>query len=105
MKDTGAERRNFARERTQIEVEISKDFKHTKGVMEYLSFGGAFISLSRPFVKDCILQIKFDLPGEYAAFQATAKVVWVRKDQAMGVQFIDIPETERLKLERLLTAI
>lgn len=105
MKDTGAERRNHARERTQIEVRLSKDFKQTKGTMEYVSFGGAFISLPRTFIKDSVLQIKFDLPGEYTSFQATAKVVWVKKDKAMGIQFVDVPASEKLKLEKLLSSL
>jgi hypothetical protein len=104
MKDTGAERRNFARERTRIEVEISKDFKQIDGIMEYVSFGGAFISVSKTFHKDSIIQIRFDVPGEYTAFHGNAKVVWVKKDKAMGIQFLDLAESERLKLEKLLLA-
>jgi rRNA maturation protein Rpf1 len=103
MSDSGEERRNHARERTHIEVEISKDFKHTKGMMEYVSFGGAFVTLPKTFAKDSILQIKFDLPGEFASFQGTAKVVWVKKDKAMGLQFVDLPASEKLKLEKLLS--
>lgn len=103
MKDTGAERRNFARERTHIEVEVSRDFKNLKGTMEYVSFGGAFISLPKTFQRESIIQVKFEIPGEYSPFQGTAKVVWVQKDKAMGIQFLDLPESERLKLERLLT--
>ena len=103
LKDTGAERRNYARERTNIEVEISKDFKHASGMMEYLSFGGALVSLSKPFIKDTLVQIKFDIPGELSSFRGKAKVVWVQKDRAMGIQFVDLSSSERVKLERLLT--
>ena len=102
MNDTGAERRNFARERTHIEVEISKDFKQLKGIMEYVSFGGAFVSLPKTFQKDSIIQIEFDVPGEYSSFHGNAKVVWVQKDKAMGLQFHDLPDPQKLKLEKLL---
>ncbi len=102
MKDTGAERRNFAREQTQIPVEIRKDAKHVPGTIEYLSFGGAFISVPRTFLRDSLIQIKFDIPGELHYFQGTAKVVWVKKDKAMGVQFLDLPPSERRKLEKFL---
>jgi PilZ domain len=104
MKDTGEERRNFARERTHIEVEVSNEVKHTPGLMEYVSFGGALISLPKPFQKDSIVQIAFSIPGEYVSFQGSAKVVWVQKDRAMGIQFLSLPDSERLKLERLLLA-
>jgi Tfp pilus assembly protein PilZ len=104
MKDTGEERRNFARERIHIEVELSNEAKHIRGLMEYVSFGGAFISLSKPFPKDSIVQVAFSIPGESVSFQGSAKVVWVQKDRAMGIQFVSLPESERLKLERLLLA-
>lgn len=100
--DTGAERRNFARERTHIEVEIWKDFKHIKGTMEYLSFGGAFVSLPKPFLTDSLVHIRFDIPGQYLSFEGKAKVVWVQKDRAMGIQFVDLASNERTKLERIL---
>jgi hypothetical protein len=102
MRDTGAERRNFARKRTHIEVEVSQDFRHRKGTMEYVSFGGAFVSLGKTPEKDSFIQVKFDIPGELASFQAKARVVWVQKDKAMGIQFLDLSESEKLKLEKLL---
>jgi hypothetical protein len=101
-KDTGAERRNFARERTHIEVEIWKDFKRAKGVVEYLSFGGAFVSIHSPFLTDSLVNIRFDIPGQYLAFEGQAKVVWVQKDRAMGIQFVDLATAERTKLEQIL---
>ena len=102
MKDTGAERRNFARERTHISVEIRKDMKKVPGTIEYLSFGGAFVSAPRTFLRDSLVQIKFDVPGELQSFQGSAKVIWVKKDKAMGVQFLDLPTSERVKLEKFL---
>jgi Tfp pilus assembly protein PilZ len=102
MRDTGEERRNFVRERTHIEVEVVKDFKHSKAIMEYISFGGAFVSLPKTFPKDSVIKITFDIPGEYSPFQADAKVVWVHKDKAMGVEFFNLPESEKLKLEKFL---
>lgn len=102
FKDTGAERRNFARERTHIEVEVWKDFKRARGVVEYLSFGGAFVSIHNPFLTDSVVKIRFDIPGQYLAFEGQAKVVWVQKDRAMGIQFVDLDNTERTKLEQIL---
>jgi hypothetical protein len=102
VKDTGAERRNFARERIHLEVEIWKDFKRAKGVLEYLSFGGAFVSVQKTFLADSLLNIRFDIPGHHLAFEGKAKVVWVRKDSAMGIQFVDLASTERTKLEQIL---
>ena len=102
MRDTGAERRNFARERTHLEVEVSQDLRHRKGTMEYVSFGGAFVSLAKTPDKDSIIQVKFDVPGEFTSFQGNARVVWVQKDKAIGIQFLDLPESEKLKLEKLL---
>lgn len=105
MKDTGAERRNFARERTHIDVEILKDFKRFKGVIEYVSFGGAFVSLSKTFLPDSTLEVQFDVPGEIAPFKGNAKVVWVKKDKAIGIEFVDLPASEKLKLEKFLMSL
>lgn len=105
MNDTGAERRNFARERTHIEVEILKDFKRTKGIMEYVSFGGAFISLPRTFLPDSMLELQFEVPGEHAPFKGNAKVVWVKKDKAIGIEFVDLSDSEKLKLEKFLMSL
>jgi PilZ domain len=103
MKDTGIERRNFARVRTSIPVDIWKDVKRIQGTVEYLSFGGAFISAPRTFLRDSVLKVQFDIPGELSSFVGSAKVVWVQKDKAMGVQFLDLASSERLKLEKFLT--
>jgi PilZ domain len=105
MKDTGAERRNFARERTHIEVEILKDFKRIKGVMEYVSFGGAFVSLPKTFLPDTTLEVQFEVPGEFTPFKGNAKVVWVKKDKAIGIEFVDLPASEKQKLEKFLMSL
>ncbi|MGH9429184.1 MAG: PilZ domain-containing protein [Terriglobia bacterium] len=105
MTDTGAERRNFARERTHTEVEILKDFKRIKGIMEYVSFGGAFISLPKTFLLDSTLEVQFEVAGEYSPFKGNAKVVWVKKDKAIGVEFVDLPAPEKLKLEKFLMSL
>ena len=105
MTDTGAERRNFARERTHIEVELLKDLRRIKGIMEYVSFGGAFISLSKTFLPDSTLEVQFEVPGEYAPFKGSAKVVWVKKDKAIGIEFVDLPDSEKLKLEKFLMSL
>ena len=105
MTDTGAERRNFARQRTHIEVELLNDLKRINGIMEYVSFGGAFISLSKTFLPDSTLEVQFEVPGEYAPFKGNAKVVWVKKDKAIGVEFVDLPDSEKLKLEKFLMSL
>lgn len=102
MTDDGTERRNFAREKTEIEAQVWSDTQHIRATVEYLSFGGAFISAPRTFLRDNQIRIEFDVPGEATPFHGTAKIVWVQKDKAMGVQFIDLPSSERLKLERIL---
>lgn len=105
MTDTGAERRNFARERTHVEVELFKDLKRIKGTMEYVSFGGAFITLPKTFLPDSTLEIQFDVPGEYTPFKGNAKIVWVKKDKAIGIEFVDLPASEKLKLEKFLMSL
>ena len=105
MNDTGSERRNFARERTHTEVEILKDLKRIKGIMEYVSFGGAFISLPKTFLPDDALEVQFEVPGEFTPFKGNAKVVWVKKDKAVGIEFVDLPDSEKLKLEKFLMSL
>ncbi|MEW5975260.1 MAG: PilZ domain-containing protein [Acidobacteriota bacterium] len=102
MKDTGAERRNHARERTHLDVRIIKDQKKISGIIEYLSFGGAFISVEKTFLRDSIVTVEFDIPGEIASFKGNARIVWVHKDRAIGVQFLDLPSSEKIKLENVL---
>ena len=105
MKDTGSERRNFARERTNLEVDLLADSKRTKGVMEYVSFGGAFISVPKTFLPETILEVQFQVPGEYTPFKGNARVVWVKKDKAVGIEFVNLPASEKMKLEKLLTSL
>jgi len=105
MTDTGAERRNFARERTHLEVEVLKDSRRIKGIMEYVSFGGALISLPKTFLSNSTLEVQFEVPGEYAPFKGNAKVVWVKKDKAIGIEFVDLPASEKLKLEKFLMSL
>ena len=105
MTDTGAERRKFARERTHIEVDLFKDSTRLKGVMEYVSFGGTLVSLPKTFLPDSTLEVQFEVPGEYAPFKGNAKVVWVKKDKAIGIEFVDLPASEKLKLEKLLMSL
>jgi PilZ domain-containing protein len=105
MNDTGSERRNFARERTHLEVELLADLKRIKGVMEYVSFGGAFISVPKTFLPETILEVQFEVPGEYAPFKGNARVVWVKKDKAVGIEFVNLPASEKMKLEKLLTSL
>jgi hypothetical protein len=53
-------------------------------------------------LRDSLIQVNFDIPGELYSFQGSAKVVWVQKDKAMGVQFLNLPTSERVKLEKFL---
>ncbi len=104
MKDTGEERRNFARQRTHLSAEVRSGVICEKGNAEYLAFGGTFICVSRTFLPNTIIEVKLDLPRQPTPFCGSARVVWVQKNQAMGLEFLDLPMSERLKLEQFLVS-
>ncbi len=104
MKDTGAERRNFAREQTDLPVSIRSGMRQIQAKIEYLGFGGAFVSTSRTLLVDSVVELVMDLPSQPVSFRGPARVVWVHKNKAMGLQFLDLPSSERLKLEQFLVS-
>jgi Tfp pilus assembly protein PilZ len=102
MIDNGAERRNFARERTDLPVTIRSGMRQVQAKVEYLGFGGAFVSVSKTFLANSVVELQIDLPDQPVSFRGSARVVWVHKNKAMGLQFLDLPSGERLKLEQFL---
>jgi Tfp pilus assembly protein PilZ len=104
MRDTGAERRNYARERTDLPVAIRSGMVQIQAKITYLGFGGAFVNTSKTFLADSVVELEMDLPGQPVSFHGPARVVWVHKNRAMGLQFLDLPPAERLKLEQFLVS-
>ena len=104
MKDTGAERRNYARQRTHLPAEIRSGAVLLHGVAEYLAFGGLFVRTSRTLPTNTLIEIQLDFPGQITPFRGSGKVVWVQKNQTMGIQFVDLQASERLKLEQFLVS-
>ncbi len=104
MKDTGAERRNYARQRTHLPAEIQSGLVLVHGTVEHLAFGSLFVQASRTLLPNTLLKIKLDLPGQVSPFCGSGRVVWVQKNQGMGIQFIDLPVAKCLKLEQFLVS-
>ena len=86
MRDTGAERRNFARERTDLTVSIRSGMVQIQAKISYLGFGGAFVNTSKTFLSDSLVELEIDLPDQPVSFHGPARVVWVHKNRAMGLR-------------------
>ena len=104
MLDTGGERRNYARQRTHLPAEIQSGLVQAQGTVEHLAFGGMFVRASRTLLPNTLIKIRLDLPGQISPFFGSGRVVWVQKNQGMGIQFIDLPVAECLKLEQFLVS-
>lgn len=71
-----------------------------------VSRGGLFISSVRLRPRDCVYELRFELPGLSRTFQCKARVVWSRPYESgsrlppgFGLQFLDLPEEERALID------
>lgn len=66
-----------------------------------LSVGGAYFTQTCPLPLGTKVQLKFTLPGEEAQISCRAEIV-TAKELGMGVQFTDLSDTDRARIEALI---
>jgi hypothetical protein len=87
MIDNGAERRNFARERTNLPVTVRSGMRQVKAKVEYLGFGGAFVSVSKTCRQCCGTRNR---PSRSAGLFVLPPGLGPQ-EQGHGSQFFDLP--------------
>lgn len=88
-----SERRRFGRKELNTEVKYTVLFPASKkSIAKNISEGGLCLLLNEQLKKGSILQVEFDLPGEYIAHvEAVVKVMWQERQAEMfltGVEFL-----------------
>ena len=103
MIDQANERRNCVRMLVHLPVHFGKEIPKFSGVIDCLSFGGARIRSSLTFSKDSFLYFKVNNPTQREEFEGKGRVVWSQDKDCMGIQFLELPLTATLRLEKILT--
>ena len=107
---SGAEQRRHARHSLSVEFrgrDASGEGELTL-VGADLSAGGTFLRCDVLLEPGETLSLEFHLPGARASLKAQARVAWVRRfpeadaPAGMGIEFLAMPEADRLRLEAAL---
>ena len=70
-----------------------------------LSAGGMFLETIAAFPRNTVLQLRFKLdPNEPAPIVVQARVLYVANGIGVGVEFLDLALSDRLRIERLIPA-
>jgi hypothetical protein len=102
MSEYANERRNFVRTTTHLPIQFGINSPSFSGVIDSIGFGGARIRSSHTFGKGTNLRLRLSVPNDLQPFEGAALVAWVQDRDMMGVQFIELPPTEIIKLEKIL---
>jgi hypothetical protein len=102
MSEYANERRNFVRTNTHLPIQFGIDSPSFSGVIDSIGFGGARIRSSHTFGKGTNLRLRLSVSDNLQPFEGAALVAWVQDKEMMGVQFIELPPTEVIKLEKIL---
>jgi uncharacterized protein (TIGR02266 family) len=106
--------RKFSRHRLEAEIEIGDGFTGGELIFDShdVSKGGLFLKSDLLFEVGKVFWISFTFPGTQMAVRTRGQVVWVKRnpdendptDQAgMGIQFMDLSETEQAALDAYLS--
>ena len=66
-----------------------------------LSIGGAYFTQTFPMALGRRVQLRFELPEDDKKIECKAEIV-TAKDLGMGVHFIDLSETDRARIDKLI---
>jgi hypothetical protein len=70
-----------------------------------LSAGGMFIEAIAAFPRDTVLQLRFKLQeDEPSPIVVKAKVLYIVNGIGVGVEFMDLAPSDRMRIERMLSA-
>jgi c-di-GMP-binding flagellar brake protein YcgR len=97
------ERRRSFRKAVQMQVAVrfgrSAEFD---AVTFDLSSGGMGLKLKSMPQNSGQVHVNFKLPGSHSTLSATGDIVWADAKKRIGVQFVHVPDTARMQLDRWL---
>ena len=115
MTDKVQERRKFFRVLVRVLVDFESPDTYLYDYSSNLSEGGIFIETEKPFEQGSSLTLRFTLPGVDRVFEAKGAVRWLNMPgedgerlvpdlgPGMGIQFVDIEETDQDFIRQYVT--
>lgn len=97
----GKEKRKELRVPVDLWIEAEREGELYYQRASNLSVGGAFFAQTIPLPLGTRVALKFTLPGDAQEIACDGEIVSA-KELGMGVQFIELPEPDRLRIERLV---
>jgi uncharacterized protein (TIGR02266 family) len=101
--------RRHRRVSVRAEVHLESESNLYAGITNNLSEGGVFVATPELLAKGTVLDLEFSIPDGGPPIRTTAMVRWIREDldsiegpPGMGVQFVELPETAKRRLERFV---
>ncbi|PYY04463.1 MAG: hypothetical protein DMG69_30230 [Acidobacteria bacterium] len=75
-----------------------------KATATNLSEGGMAASFPGKLPKDCLVKVRFTLPGTNDTLEPKAALAWADSSGRAGIRFMEVPQNSREQLERWLTS-
>jgi len=85
-----------------IEAELEGELYYQRA--SNLSVGGAFFAQTIPLPLGTRVSLKFTLPGDAHEIACAGEIV-TAKELGMGVQFLELPDADRARIEKLVTKL
>lgn len=101
----GAERRREERIPARIEVRFRESEQVARAIKAYslnLSVGGLCLRTQKVYAIGHEMTLDMDVAGQ--SYSLRAIVAWVRKGTT-GVRFVDVSETDRVRLSQMVAAL
>ncbi len=103
----GIDNRRFPRiEYPCMVIVLRSDIKNTFSThTENLGVGGMCIVIPKELPRFCLVDVLLYLQSEPTPIECSGRAVWVVKKEKkfdIGIEFIDLRETDRLKIERIV---
>jgi uncharacterized protein (TIGR02266 family) len=110
--DGDDERRIRARKEYHVAVYVHYDDEEFIGLCGDISDGGLFVASSRILPRSSLVDLEFLMPDSHDEFILEAEVRWVRERDddndtvapGFGVRFLDVSDTDRAVLDRVIAA-
>ncbi|MEW6431811.1 MAG: PilZ domain-containing protein [Myxococcota bacterium] len=100
----GKEKRREQRVPVDLWIEAERDGELYYQRASNLSVGGAFFAQTIPLPLGTRVTLKFTLPGDAQEIACDGEIVSA-KELGMGVQFLDLTDADRGRIERLVNRL
>jgi uncharacterized protein (TIGR02266 family) len=105
----GSQRREHARHRLELEIDVSSDHNFYTGITSDLSEGGVFVATHLERAVGTVVDLAFKLPGSDEVLQAVGEVRWLRAysessdaPPGLGIRFVLLGPGVREAIQRFL---